>query len=202
MYPSDGYWQAVELAGKGGMAMRGVFLLSVGVVLGLAASSFAYQATNDSSRSIVVCARHNGGGLYVASKCVPHARRLVLNVTGSQNLTAAPGTTLFAQVTRGGTINASSPGVTASQFSGHTGTYRVDFGQDISHCAATATLGALPFFGTPGASTTRAVGFAVVDMFAPGYRLPNGYPSGDTAEVEIRASGVRVNAPFYIVVSC
>ena len=182
--------------------MRGVFLLSVGVVLGLAASSFASQATTDSSRSIVACAYHKGGGLYVAAKCAPHDRRLALNVTGSQNPTAALGTTLFAQVTSGGTINASSPGVAASQFSGHTGTYRVDFGQDISHCAATATLGALPSFGTPGASTTRAVGFAVVDMFAPGYTLPNGYPSGDTAQVEIRASGVRANAPFYIVVSC
>lgn len=182
--------------------MRSVFLLSVGVALGLAASSFAYQATNDSSRSIVACARHKGGGLYVASKCAPHDRRLALNVTGSQNLTAAPGTTLFAQVTSGGTINASSPGVTASQFSGHTGTYRVNFSQAISHCAATATPGALPSFGTPGASTTRTVGFAIVDMFAPGYTLPNEHPSGDTAQVEIRANGVRVNAPFYIVVSC
>jgi hypothetical protein len=184
------------------MAVRSAVVLSVGVALGLAASSFAYQATNDSSRSIVVCARHKGGGLYVAPKCAPHDRRIALNVTGSQNLTAAPGTRLFAQVTSGGTINASSPGVTASQFSGHTGTYRVDFGQDISRCAATATLGALPSFGTPGASTTRAVGFAVVDLFAPGYTLPNGYPSGDTAEIELRANGVRVNAPFYIIVSC
>jgi hypothetical protein len=182
--------------------VKSVILLSVGVVLGLAASSFASQATSSSSRSIVACAHRHGGGLYVASGCAPHDRRLALNVTGPQDPAAAPGTTLFAQVTRDGTINASSPGVTASQFAGHAGTYRVNFGRDISHCAATATLGALPAFGTPGASTTRVVGFAVVDMFAPGYMLPKGHPSGDTVQVEIRAGGVRVNAPFYIVVVC
>jgi hypothetical protein len=77
--------------------MRGVFLLSVGVVLGLAASSFAYQATNDSSRSIVVCARHNGGGLYVASKCVPHDRRLV---RASFLVTLAPTVSILARTSR------------------------------------------------------------------------------------------------------
>jgi hypothetical protein len=179
--------------------MRSAFFLSVGVALGVAASGFASQAS-DPSR-IVACVHQKGGGLYVASKCAARDKHIALSVT-AQGQAAPPGARLFAQVRTDGTINVSSPGVKASQFAGHLGTYRIDFGQDISHCAATATLGAVPYFGSPGATSTRALGFAVVDLSAPGFTFPNGYLSGDTAQVEIRADGTRAAAPFYIVVTC
>jgi hypothetical protein len=183
--------------------VRSTLLLSIGVVLILTASGAAYETSNDSSSgTIVACVHHKGGGLYVASKCAPHDGRLALKVGGSLNVMGTPTARLFAQITANGTINASSPGVTASQFLHHTGTFRVNFGQNITRCAAIATQGALPEFGTPGASTTRVVGSAVVDMFAPGYTFPNGYPSADTVQVETFAGSTHANAPFYITVSC
>jgi hypothetical protein len=163
--------------------MKSAFLVCIGVMLGLIVSGFA-----DNAHGPFACA---------ASKCDLTNGRLTLVDRPS------PGVRLFAQVRNDGVLNASSPGVKASKFSDHIGTYRIDFGQNISHCAANVTLGALPYFGTPGASTTRMIGFAVVDMFAPGFTFPKGYPSGDTAEVEMRgANGARLDAPFYIVVSC
>jgi hypothetical protein len=78
----------------------------------------------------------------------------------------------------------------------------LDFGERVARCAASATLGSVPIFGDPGADTTRAVGFAVVDMFAPGFMLPNGYPSADTVEIETIVDGVHADASFYIIVLC
>ncbi len=180
--------------------MTRAFLIAVGVVLGVAASGFAYNMSG-ASAPIVACVHHSGGGLYIASRCDRHDRRLVLSAEAPHS-TAPAGELLFAQVRGDGDLNASSPGVRASKFAGHTGAYRIDFGRVISHCAANVTLGALPYFYSPGASTPRGVGFAVVDMFSPGFTLSNGYPSGDTAQVETRANDARINAPFYIVVSC
>jgi hypothetical protein len=180
-----------------------VKVLSLAVALALTASGATYEVASDSSGTIVVaCVHHKGGGLYVASKCAPHDKRLSLAAGGSQNVVSAPTANLFAQITVNGEINASSPGVSASELSSHTGTYRIDFGENIAHCAASATLGSVPIFGTPGASTPRAVGFAVVDLFAPGFTLPNGYPSADTVEVETIVGGVHADAPFYIIVLC
>jgi hypothetical protein len=170
--------------------------------LAVAASGTVYASASNSSENVIVCVRHKGGGLYVAPKCARHDRHIALDVAGSQDTAVAPTATLFAQVESNGTINASSPGVTVSQRSTRTGTDMIDFGQDISHCAATATQGALPFFGIPGASTPRVVGSAIVDMFAPGYTFPNGYPSADTVQVETFDRTMHAKTSFYIVVSC
>jgi hypothetical protein len=182
--------------------VKSALVLSLAVALMLTVSGATYEVASDSSGTITACVHHKGGGLYVASKCAPHDRRISLIAGGSQNVSGGPAANLFAQIAVTGEINASSPGVSASELSGHTGTYRVDFGENIARCAASATLGSVPIFGIPGANTPRAVGFAVVDMFAPGYTFSNGYPSADTVQVETIVGGVRVDAPFYIIVVC
>ena len=52
-------------------------------------------------------------------------------------------TKLWAQIGDGGTVNASSPGVTA-RVGVTPGTYAVNFGQDITHGAALATQSSIP----------------------------------------------------------
>jgi hypothetical protein len=176
----------------------GVALLA----LVLAASGGVYASASGSPSVIVACVHHKGGGLYIAAKCAPRDRHVTLRSATPQSVSGSPSMPLFAQVESSGTINASSPGVTASLRAPNTGTYRVNFGQDVSHCAVTATEGALPVFGLPGASTPRAVGTAIADMFAAGYTFANGYQSADTVQVETFDGTVHENAPFYIVVSC
>lgn len=56
---------------------------------------------------------------------------------------------LFAQINSDGTVANSSGGVTASAID--TGNYEVDFGRNISNCAATATV------GTPNVGGARGV---------------------------------------------
>lgn len=55
---------------------------------------------------------------------------------------------LFAQINSDGTVANSSGGVTASAID--TGNYEVDFGRDISDCAATATVGTANVGGARG----------------------------------------------------
>ncbi len=122
--------------------------------------------------------------------------------SGKEGPPGTPATKLFAQVTEAGTINASSPGVQASKYEAYTGVYLVNFGHEIVHCAVVATQGALPFFETPGASTGRRIGPAVVGMSGPGYTFPNGYLSADTVVVETFEGSSAKYAPFYIAVLC
>lgn len=56
---------------------------------------------------------------------------------------------LFAQINADGTVLNSSGGVTALKLG--TGTYEVDFGHDVSNCAAIATQGEGGIGGAPGA---------------------------------------------------
>jgi hypothetical protein len=151
----------------------------------LAASGVSYAAATRSPATISGCVHDKGGGLYVARKCARHDRRLTWNVrglAGSRGSTGAagtpgavgtpgtpgtpgqpgtpgaPATKLFAQVESGGTINASSGGVTAAPEG--TGAYFVNLGQDITRCAAIAQQGGLPAFGSPGGSSGSVTGDA------------------------------------------
>jgi hypothetical protein len=121
---------------------------------------------------------------------------------GNEGPPGTPATKLFAQVTEEGAINASSPGVQASKFEPYTGVYRVDFGQEISHCAVVATQGALPLLNSPGGSTGVVRGAPVIGLSGPGVTLSNGYPSGDTVEVETFEGTTPKEAPFYVVALC
>jgi hypothetical protein len=110
--------------------------------------------------------------------------------------------TLFAQVEKNGTINASSGGI-SSALPRYKGAFLVDFRRNITHCAAVASDASLPIFGAaPGEDTPRAVGQAIVDMFAPGYTFHNGFPSADTIQVETYSEGEPVHAPFTVIVAC
>ena len=58
-------------------------------------------------------------------------------------------TKLWAQIGADGSVNASSGGVTA-RVGVSPGTYAVNFGQDITRCAAMATQGAIPAYAAAG----------------------------------------------------
>jgi hypothetical protein len=107
---------------------------------------------------------------------------------------------LFAQVESNGTINASSPGITAGQAG--TGIYLVNLGQDITRCAAIAEQGALPVFGSPGGSSGSVKGDALVQISAAGTVIEPGYPSADTVLVETFNGTLAANASFYLAVLC
>jgi hypothetical protein len=132
----------------------------------------------------------------------PQGKEGAKGETGKEGPPGTPATKLFAQVTEEGTINASSPGVQASKFEPYTGVYRVDFGQEISHCAVVATQGALPLLNSPGGSTGVVRGAPVIGLSGPGVTLSNGYPSGDTVEVETFEGTTPKEAPFYVVALC
>jgi hypothetical protein len=193
----------------------------------LAASGVSYAAVTRSAGTISGCVHHKGGGLYVAAKCARHDRRLTWSVTGvagsqgragaagapgapgTPGTPAAPGTPgtpgasatkLFVQVESNGAINASSPGITATQDG--TGTYLVNLGQDITHCAAIAQQGGLPAFTSPGGSSGSVHGDPVVQISSAGAVLQTGYPSADTAVVETFSDTTPSNAAFYLAVFC
>jgi hypothetical protein len=168
----------------------------------VATSGTVYASASAPSSTIIACVHHKSGDLYVAARCAPHDRRITLGAATPRNARGPLSTPLFAQVESSGTINASSPGVTATQYSPYVGAYRVNFGQDISHCAVAVTEGGLPVFGTRGATTPRATGAAVANMFAAGITFANGYQSANTVQVETFNGATHENAPFYIVVSC
>jgi hypothetical protein len=110
-------------------------------------------------------------------------------------------TNLFAQINANGSVNASSPGVVARNDG--TGVYYVDFGQDITHCAALATQEAIPDFGAAGAGTTGVAGPAFVALNSAGHDFAAGFPSLSSVTVETRrASGTAVSASFAIALFC
>lgn len=194
------------------------------VALILAVSGDAVAATSGSSGRILACVHHSGGGLYVAHKCAKHDKRLQWSIRGpqgaqgpqggqgpqgaqglqgAQGVAGAPATKLFATVKSDGTIDASSPGVQV--FHAGTGVYEVNFGQDVTHCAAVATIGVVPVCSTPGTNTGANPGYARTDVFSAGKSIPtSGYPSGDTVVVTtVSGSGdATVDDPFNLAVFC
>ena len=72
--------------------------------------------------------------------------------TGATGAAGTPATKLWAQIGADGTVNASTPGVTA-RVGVSPGTYAVNFGQDITHCAAMATQGGIPVYASAGLSS-------------------------------------------------
>ena len=69
---------------------------------------------------------------------------------------------------RPASVNASTPGVTALNTG--TGTYAVNFGMDITRCAAIATQGSIPKFATRASATTGIPGAGVRAAASAGRR--------------------------------
>jgi hypothetical protein len=126
---------------------------------------------------------------------------------GATGATGAPGlsaTKLWAQIGADGSVNASSPGVTA-RLGISPGTYAINFGQDISHCAAMATQGSIPNFAAPGSSAGGVAGSALVFLYSAGADLAPGFPSATTVLVETTnstAGGSAAPSTFSIAVFC
>jgi hypothetical protein len=123
---------------------------------------------------------------------------------GATGLAGAPATKLWAQIAADGTVNASSAGVTA-RVGVSPGTYAVNFGQDITHCAAMATQGAIPAFAAPGSVVGGLAGAALVRVYSAGIDLAPGFPSATSAIVSTTSeatSGTPVATTFFIAVFC
>jgi hypothetical protein len=110
-------------------------------------------------------------------------------------------TNLWAQIKADGSVNASSDGVTAANSS--TGVYYVNFGQDITECAALATQASLPNFSGAGLTVAGIPGPAFVAMSSAGVDLAPGFPSVSSATVQTRRTGgALVSTSFAIAVFC
>jgi hypothetical protein len=110
-------------------------------------------------------------------------------------------TNLWAQIKADGSINASSGGVTA--LSAGTGLYHVNFGQDITQCAATATQASIPDFASAGHSTTGVPGPAFVVMSSAGADLAAGFPTATSVTVQTRrTNGALASTSFVIALFC
>jgi hypothetical protein len=116
-----------------------------------------------------------------------------------------PATRLWAQIAADGTVNASSPGVTARVGGVTPGTYAVNFGQDITHCVAMATQGGIPSYAAPGSITGGLAGAPIVRIFNAGVDIAPGFPSissvGITTTSEATAAAPTATT-FYIAVFC
>jgi pilus assembly protein FimV len=124
--------------------------------------------------------------------------------TGLAGPPGTPATKLWAQIAADGSVNAASPGVRASAGLS-AGTYVVNFGQDITHCAAMATQGAIPSYAAAGGSAGGLVGAPVVRLFNAGIDLAPGFPSASSAIVATTneaASGAPTATTFYVAVFC
>jgi hypothetical protein len=179
-------------------------MATIAVFIALGGASYA--ATQLPKHSVGTKQLRNGAVTYgKIAKSASKRLAGATGATGAQGVAGAPATKLFAQVKMDGTINASSQGVTSSKYASNKGIYLVNFGQDITHCAAIAMQGALPIFNSPGANTGVTRGSAVVDIGGPGSTFPNGYPSADTVEVETYegpAGSTAQYSAFYIAVFC
>lgn len=112
--------------------------------------------------------------------------------TGATGAPGTPATKLWAQIGADGAIIASSGGVTARAGGATPGTYAVNFGQDITHCAAMATQG-----GVAGAPLVR--------IFAAGIDLAPGFPSVSSVTVTTTsevAGGTPTPTAFSIAAFC
>lgn len=207
------------------LAARATPAVAVGVTsLAIAGGGYALAAGGG---TIHACAKKSGGALRLAGRCRRGERAVAWSIagppgrqgvqgkqgaqgatgaTGPQGVAGTPATKLFATVALSGTtatIDASSPGVRLFRFSA--GVYEVNFGQDISHCAALANNGAVPVFSATAASTGRSPGYALADLSsAGGTDAGSGFPSGDTVTVETfsAATDASVDTSFGVAVFC
>jgi hypothetical protein len=143
----------------------------------------------------------------------PRGRRGPAGPRGAAGAAGAPGATgpagtpatrLWAQIAADGSVNASSPGVIA-RVGVTPGTYVLNFGQDITHCAALATQGAIPTFAAPGSSAGGTAGAPLVRVYSAGVDLAPGYPSVSSAIVATTnevAAGAPAATPFYVAIFC
>jgi hypothetical protein len=120
---------------------------------------------------------------------------------GERGEPGSPATTLFAQITREGTVNASGSPVTVENFG--TGLYWVNFGRDITHCAVIANEGSIPDFEVPGSATIGVPGYGVeVEMRSAGGSFGSGFPTAQSVTVTTFHETTEANNPFYIAVFC
>jgi hypothetical protein len=148
-----------------------------------------------------------------------HARKALRGAPGPRGRSGAAGppgavgaagaagvsaTKWWAQIGSDGSVNASSPGVTA-RLGVSPGTYAVNFAADISHCAAAATQGSIPPFVTPASAAGGVAGAALVFLYGAGADLAPGFPSVSTVLVETTngtAGGTAAPSAFTIAVLC
>jgi hypothetical protein len=110
-------------------------------------------------------------------------------------------TALWAQVQGDGTIAVAAPGITAR--AAGTGVYYVNFGQDITQCAAVATQAAIPDPSGAGRSTAGIIGAALVSTATAGVDYAPGFPSQTSVKVQTnRANGTPVSTNFAVAVFC
>jgi hypothetical protein len=111
-------------------------------------------------------------------------------------------TNLWAQVKADGTINASSPGVTAIQ-TASAGVYDVNLGTDITHCAVIATQASIPDFSAAGQAIAGIPGPAFVASASAGATLAAGFPSLSSVTVQTRrTNGNPVSTSFSVAAFC
>lgn len=126
---------------------------------------------------------------------------------GAPGATGAPGTPatkLWAQIAANGTVNASSGSVTA-RAGVSPGSFAVNFGQDITRCAALANQGAIPVFATPGSFTGGLAGAPIVRVQSAGVDLAPGFPSVSSLIVTTTSeatAGAPTATTFYVAVFC
>ena len=123
---------------------------------------------------------------------------------GANGAAGTPATKLWAQIAADGAVNASSPGVTA-RVGVSPGTYAVNFGQDITHCAAVATQGAIPSYAAAGGTAGGLAGTPLVRIYNAGLDLAPGFPSASSAIVattSTAAGGAPTATTFYVAVFC
>jgi hypothetical protein len=123
---------------------------------------------------------------------------------GATGPAGTPATKLWAQIAADGNVNASSGGVTA-RVGVSPGTYAINFGQDITHCAAVATQGGIPAYAAPGQIAGGLAGAPVVRIYSAGIDLAPGFPSASSAIIATTSeatSGTPVATTFYVAVFC
>jgi hypothetical protein len=123
---------------------------------------------------------------------------------GAAGIPGLSATKLWAQIGSDASVNVSTPGVTA-RLGVSPGTYAVNFGVDITRCAATATQGSIPPFATPVSATAGIAGAALVFLQGAGAELAPGFPTVSTVLVETTngtAGGTAAPSAFTIAVLC
>jgi pilus assembly protein FimV len=160
--------------------------------------SISLKALNKAARKALRGARGPAGAVGAAG--APGAP----GAPGAAGTPGAPATKLWAQISADGRVNAASGPVTA-RAGVAPGTYAVNFGQDITHCAAMATQGGIPSFSAPGAVAAGVAGAPLVRVYSAGIDLAPGFPSISTviiATTNEAAAGAPVATTFFVAVFC
>ena len=137
----------------------------------------------------------------------PRGRAGISGPQGPVGAAGIPGlsaTKLWAQIGSDASVNVSTPGVTA-RVGVSPGTYAVNFGVDITRCAAAATQGSIPPFASPASATGGIPGAALVFLQGAGAELAPGFPTVSTVLVETTngtAGGTAAPSAFTIAVLC